>query len=451
MFHTLSELNEREKKERKSKKKAFYSSVPKDKERTPQDNYYGKGNKAYDHYNKKPTESLNVRFEKTKNKIKLIAFQNGFIINNGPFRDRAIPENNKFMEEVERGNIPHELTKKGINDLGILLINRKNEFYYQPYAPITQITQITQINPINPITINPSVNNGNNSNDYNKYINFEFDKSNKPINSVNKSAQSNIINNYSVNNYNTNYNIQPYKYEAQTQIKNNNKNKNQFSQYQFQDPLFIDIDNFGYKTNPLPVQTPMGNRNKRKDIFIPNAPYTERRNYNRYGRYTHSVPRKEIRNTFGAFQFPSSQVIMEENLFNFNNNNNENNEGKEFNQFGEFNTEYTTINNQGFDFNNNNNTINNINYDNIDRNYKNDINMFSPSCLLNIKLYNGETVKARFNYSQTISDIYYYIKRVSGIDTFIIQAGFPPQNLTDYEKTIGELRLDNTIITQRIN
>ena len=250
MFHTLSELNEREKKERKSKKKAFYSSVPKDKERTPQDNYYGKGNKAYDHYNKKPTESLNVRFEKTKNKIKLIAFQNGFIINNGPFRDRAIPENNKFMEEVERGNIPHELTKKGINDLGILLINRKNEFYYQPYAPITQITQITQINPINPITINPSVNNGNNSNDYNKYINFEFDKSNKPINSVNKSAQSNFINNYSVNNYNTNYNIQPYKYEAQTQIKNNNKNKNQFSQYQFQDPLFIDIDNFGYKQTP---------------------------------------------------------------------------------------------------------------------------------------------------------------------------------------------------------
>ena len=152
MFHTLSELNEREKNQRKNKKKDVFSAQ---KGKTPQDNYYGKGNKAYDHYNKKPTESLSVKFEKTKNKITLVAFQNGFIINNGPFRDRSIPENNKFMEEVERGNIPHEFTKKGINDLGILLVNRKNEFYYQPYAPITQITQITQIN---------HANNTNNSN-----------------------------------------------------------------------------------------------------------------------------------------------------------------------------------------------------------------------------------------------------------------------------------------------
>ena len=102
------------------------------KEKSPEDNYYGKGNKAYDHYNKKPTESLNVKFEKTKNKITLIAFQNGFILNNGPFRDRAIKENDEFMKEVEKGNIPHELIEKGIDDLGILLINRKNEIYHQP-------------------------------------------------------------------------------------------------------------------------------------------------------------------------------------------------------------------------------------------------------------------------------------------------------------------------------
>ena len=129
---------------------------------------------------------------------------------------------------------------------------------------------------------------------------------------------------------------------------------------------------------------------------------------------------------------------MEENLFN-NKNNNENN------QFGEYNnnTEYTTTNIQGFNYN--------YNSDNIDRNYKNEINMFSPSCLLSIKLYNGETVKARFNYSQTVTDIYFYIKRVTGFDTFIIQAGFPPQNLNEYDKTIGDLRLDNTIITQRLN
>ena len=427
MFHTLFELNEREKNKPKPKKKNVFS-VPKDK--SPQDNYYGKGNKAYDHYNKKPAESLNVKFEKTKNKITLIVFQNGFILNNGPFRDRALPENNKFMEEVERGNIPHEFTKKGINDLGILLINRKNEIYYQPYAPITQITQITQINPINPITINPPMNNTN-SNPYNQFINFEFDKSNNKsnINNVNKTIPSNIINNYSVNNYNTNYNIQPYKYDSQTQkieSKYKFKNKNQFGQYQFQDPLFVDInDNSGFNgINNIPPQT-------------------------------HSVPKKEVKNTFGNFQFPSSQFIMDENLFNNNVNITEQNEVNEYTQYegisqnnisSEFNNEYNdNIEIQGFD---NNNFSNNKN---IETEYKNEINMFSPSCLLNIRLYTGENLKPRFNYSQTLFDIYYYIKRVSGIDNFTMVEGFPPQSLTDYEKTIGELRLDNTIITQRIN
>ena len=459
MFHTLFELNEREKNKPKPKKKNVFS-VPKDK--SPQDNYYGKGNKAYDHYNKKPAESLNVKFEKTKNKITLIVFQNGFILNNGPFRDRALPENNKFMEEVERGNIPHEFTKKGINDLGILLINRKNEIYYQPYAPITQITQITQINPINPITINPPMNNTN-SNPYNQFINFEFDKSNNKsnINNVNKTIPSNIINNYSVNNYNTNYNIQPYKYDSQTQkieSKYKFKNKNQFGQYQFQDPLFVDInDNSGFNgINNIPPQTPMGNRKKRKEIFIPSAPFTEKRSYNRYGRFTHSVPKKEVKNTFGNFQFPSSQFIMDENLFNNNVNITEQNEVNEYTQYegisqnnitSEFNNEYNdNIEIQGFDNNNFSN-----NNKNIETEYKNEINMFSPSCLLNIRLYTGENLKPRFNYSQTLSDIYYYIKRVSGIDNFTMVEGFPPQSLTDYEKTIGELRLDNTIITQRIN
>ena len=167
MFHTLSELKEKEKNNGKPSAKKSLSNMS--KERSPEDNYYGKGNNAYDYYNKKPNESLNTKFEKTKNKITLVVFQNGFILNNGLFRDRAIPENNLFMEQVEKGNIPHELMDKGINDLGILLINRKNEIYHQPIGPITHITQITQINPINPITINP--------NSYGQYPNFDFSNS----------------------------------------------------------------------------------------------------------------------------------------------------------------------------------------------------------------------------------------------------------------------------------
>ena len=34
---------------------------------------------------------------KTKDKIKLVVYRNGFILNNGPFRDRSLQENNEFL------------------------------------------------------------------------------------------------------------------------------------------------------------------------------------------------------------------------------------------------------------------------------------------------------------------------------------------------------------------
>ena len=141
MFHTLSELKDKE-----NIKKDEYKS-----KKEPENNYYGKENLSYVQYNKKTSEEINEQFEKTKNKVRLIAYQNGFILNNGPFRDRSIPENDKFMKEVEKGNIPQELIKKGITDLGILLENRKTEIYnpsIMAVTPITHIAQITQINPI---------------------------------------------------------------------------------------------------------------------------------------------------------------------------------------------------------------------------------------------------------------------------------------------------------------
>jgi hypothetical protein len=96
-------------------------------------NYFGKGNRAIDQYNRKKSEMENdANFEKTKNKIKLVVFRNGFILNNGPFRDRSVYENNEFLREVERGIIPQELIRKGIKDLGILLINRKREMFRSP-------------------------------------------------------------------------------------------------------------------------------------------------------------------------------------------------------------------------------------------------------------------------------------------------------------------------------
>ena len=99
----------------------------------PSDNYFGKGNKAIDQYNRKKVKMENdAKFENTKHKVKLVVYKNGFILNNGKFRDRSIYENYEFLEEVEKGQIPQELIRKGIKDLGILLINRKTEIFRSP-------------------------------------------------------------------------------------------------------------------------------------------------------------------------------------------------------------------------------------------------------------------------------------------------------------------------------
>ena len=130
----------------------------------PKDNYYGNYQRDYGQQKKTSTHNSHNthnshhndnKFENTKNKIKVTMYKNGFILNNGQFRDKSIPENRKFMEEVGNGLIPQELINKGIKDLGILLENRKNELY-------------TKKN-INPITaaLSSYINNSNNSNSNN--------------------------------------------------------------------------------------------------------------------------------------------------------------------------------------------------------------------------------------------------------------------------------------------
>ena len=412
MFHTLSELREKEKNRGKQNPKESITTMP--KERSPEDNYYGKGNKAYDYYNRKPTENVNTKFEKTKNKITLIVFKNGFIIDNGPFRDGSIPENQKFMEQVEKGYIPHELMDKGINDLGILLINRKSEVYYQPMGPVTHITQITQINPINPITINPNVSS------YNQYTNYD-----------------NIFNNYTYNyilNTASKYNEQ---YEQLlNQVLYNDNNLNNYNQYIY---------------NPI-IQTPMGNRSIRREIFIPkdniNISGTENRNYKRTERHTSSVPKKEPKNKFETFHnFKRQELIREEeekkrkNKVNINKEkkeekNEEKKEEKKFTAFGGTGQAIGNINIEGL---------------NVQTDLKNSINIFKPVCTINIRLFNGEIAKGEFNYTQTLRDIYFYVRKISGSNNFTLLDGFPPKPLRDYDRTIGQLKLENSTLTQRLN
>jgi UBX domain-containing protein 1 len=128
MFHTLDDYKDKKRDEKAEKdKKKITDSYTGGKSsgiavENPQDDWLDKM-KKYDNKEK---------FEKTKNKLKLSLYKNGFIIDNGEFRNKNEPANKKFMEEIEKGYIPNELVKKGITDLGIEMDDHRDENYEPP-------------------------------------------------------------------------------------------------------------------------------------------------------------------------------------------------------------------------------------------------------------------------------------------------------------------------------
>ena len=81
--------------------------------------YHEKDYKTIEQYNRKkyiPNKMTKNTYGKGKTILKAVIYHNGFIVNNGEFKDISFPENKKFLEEIEKGNIPYELIKKGIFD-----------------------------------------------------------------------------------------------------------------------------------------------------------------------------------------------------------------------------------------------------------------------------------------------------------------------------------------------
>lgn len=89
-----------------------------------------KDKKIVDSYIGGSSSGLNV--ENPDDKIELTVYKNGFKINNEDFRDISNPENEKFMDEVNKGYIPQELVNKGYKTLGIALVDKKTELYVPP-------------------------------------------------------------------------------------------------------------------------------------------------------------------------------------------------------------------------------------------------------------------------------------------------------------------------------
>lgn len=73
-----------------------------------------------------------------------------------------------------------------------------------------------------------------------------------------------------------------------------------------------------------------------------------------------------------------------------------------------------------------------------------------PTTSLSIRLYNGDVVSGTFNSTQKLRDIYLYVKEISHRINFDLLEGFPPKPLKDYTKTILELGLENSMLTQKV-
>jgi UBX domain-containing protein 1 len=87
----------------------------------------------------------------------------------------------------------------------------------------------------------------------------------------------------------------------------------------------------------------------------------------------------------------------------------------------------------------------------VDKNATSNVDRSRPTCKVNIRLFNGEVVSEDFNLNQTLQDVINLVKKKSGINNFSLLDGFPPRPLTDYYKTIQELHLEGSLLTQRIN
>ena len=87
----------------------------------------------------------------------------------------------------------------------------------------------------------------------------------------------------------------------------------------------------------------------------------------------------------------------------------------------------------------------------VDKNATSNADRTKPTCKVNIRLFNGEVVNEDFNLTQTLQDVINFVQKKSGSNNFSLLDGFPPRPLTDYNKTIKELHLEGSLLTQRIN
>ena len=408
-------------------------------ENGPQDNYSGKANRAHHNYQNKNNVNNNIqnnnnyKYDIPNNKIKIITFKNGFMINDEEFRDKSIPKNRKFMEEVDKGMIPEELLLRDIGNMEITFENRKNEIF------------INQTNPtVNPLTsaIKSYLHENKNQNiNTNKYQNINQQQSNNnkysnvTINPPPKLQDNNHLNQYHPQHYHQQQNQYQNQYIYNEGAHTNRENRGEHKRKRQR----IEITNN--------CVTPIGTRNTRRNLFEEkNEKKNEKNNKQNLRKSISEIKKKEEKKFHTFASLIKGEKLKEEEEKKKKKNKTNKNEEEEKEDKKSEEKKFTAFTGSG-------KIIKNINTQglHIDRDVKMGVNRSLPICSISIRLFNGEIIKSEFNCSQTLRDIYLYVQRISGSNNFALLDGFPPKPLKDFNKTIEELKLENTILTQKIN
>jgi len=135
MFRTLDDLKKENSKDKRDKKTTdFYAGGEKSGLAVEggDDNVQGILKKAQENSRGKREDDDK---EKPEHTCKITLYRNGFMVDDGPFRNYTDPENKKFMDELNKNYVPAELRAKYPKGLKVGIKDRTKHDYELPPPP----------------------------------------------------------------------------------------------------------------------------------------------------------------------------------------------------------------------------------------------------------------------------------------------------------------------------
>ena len=79
------------------------------------------------------------------------------------------------------------------------------------------------------------------------------------------------------------------------------------------------------------------------------------------------------------------------------------------------------------------------------------VDLNKPHCFISVRMYNGTVIRTEFNTDKKLRDVYSFVKKMekNKIINFLLLDGFPPKPLLEFDKTINELGIENSMLTQK--